>query len=114
AGFRLGDSQAILPAEAVPEKVRSSKQPIRMGVRPRDLQLIDGAAPIEIELPVEDVFSVGRERFFTFKIGDGIAQGVDVRAEAHGPANSIGIRPEGLKFFDAQTGHRIMTHEAAA
>lgn len=114
SGFCLGDSQAILPAEAVPEHVRNAKRPIRMGVRPRDVQLVDGAAPIEIKLPVQDIFSVGRERYFTFKIGDGLAQGVDVRAEAQGAATSIGLRPEGLKFFDAQTGHRIATDEVAA
>lgn len=113
-GFRLGDSQAILPAEAVPEHVRNAKRPIRMGVRPRDVQLVDGATPIEIKLPVQDIFAVGRERYFTFKIGDGLAQGVDMRAKAQGAATSIGLRPEGLKFFDAQTGHRIATDEVAA
>lgn len=114
SGFRLGDSQAILPTDAVPEHVRNAKRPIRMGVRPRDVQLVDGSAPIEIKLPVQDIFSVGRERYFTFKIGDGLAQGVDVRTKAQSAVTSIGLRPEGLRFFDAQTGHRIVAQEVVA
>src|SRR5690606_32295354 len=79
-GFTLGESPIVLPASAVPEGVRKSASPVRMGVRPRDLQLVDEVPPLGIEVPIEDVFSVGRERFFTFPIGTDIAQGIDVRS----------------------------------
>ena len=112
-GFRLGDSSAILPATAVPKAVREAKKKVRMGMRPRDVQLVDQAPDIHIELPVDDVFSVGRERFFTFKLGDALAQGVDVRSNPQGGGHTIGLRQEGLVFFDAESGDRIQALEAA-
>lgn len=112
-GFRLGDSEAVLPSRAVPEPLRSGTRPVRLGVRPRDVQLKDPPGAIWVNLPVEDVFSVGRERYFTFRIGTGIAQGVDVR-DSRGQANAITLRPEGLMFFDAETGERIANKRARA
>lgn len=113
-GFRLGDSAAILPVAAVPDAVRDAKGPVRLGVRPRDIRLADELADVTVDLPVNDVFSVGRERYFTFKLGDGIAQGIDVRSNPQGQAHQIGLRTEGLVFFDATTGNRIQTSEKAA
>lgn len=112
-GFRLGDSEAILPTDAVPAAVRSNARQVRLGVRPRDVQLLAGPGTIRVDLPVEDVFSVGRERFFTFRLGDGIAQGVDTR-NRQDAESAINLRPEGLMFFDAQTGQRIAAKGAQA
>lgn len=112
-GFRLGDSDAVLPSALVPRQVREAKTSVRMGVRPRDVQLTDETPAVHIELPVDDVFSIGRERYFSFKLGDTLAQGMDVRANPQDGAHTIGLRPEGLVFFDADSGQRIQTLEAA-
>lgn len=110
-GFRLGESKAVLPTEAVPEAVRGAARPIRLGVRPRDVQLLAGPGTVRVDLPIEDVFSVGRERYFTFRLGDEIAQGVDARTRRDADTG-INLRPEGLMFFDAQTGQRIAANGA--
>ena len=106
-GFRLGDSSIVLPEKIVPDVVRNSAIPVRMGVRPRDVKLVDEPPEFGIEVAVEDVFSVGRERYFSFRVGDEIAQGIDVRSTSTGQGRNVAIRPEGLVFFDSQTGNRI-------
>ena len=111
-GFRLGESSIVLPEDAVPDVVRNSVNPVRMGVRPRDVQLVDEPPVFGIKVAVEDVFSVGRDRYFSFHVGDEIAQGIDVRSTSAGQGHNIAIRPEGLVFFDSQTGNRIVTQGA--
>jgi ABC-type sugar transport system ATPase subunit len=112
AGYQLGDSGAVLLKSTVPDSIQAQKRPIRLGVRPRDVQLLDRQSAIKIDLPVDDTFSVGRERYFTFRLGDNVVQGVDERA-ANSAVTSINLRPEGLMFFDAQTGVRLKTQEGA-
>jgi len=60
---------------------------------------------------VDDTFSVGRERFFTFRIGEAILQGTDHRS-APGPG-SVTFARDGMNFFDAATGRRIAESAAA-
>ncbi|MEP3330439.1 ABC transporter ATP-binding protein [Sedimentitalea sp.] len=113
-GYRLGNSDIILSDKAVPDVVRRSHNPVRMGLRPRDLQLVDEPPEVGIDVTVDDIFSVGRERYFSFRVGDDIAQGIDVRSDVAGQGHNIAIRPEGLVFFDGKSGDRIATLGAGA
>lgn len=112
-GFRLGGSEALLPGDAVPEAVQRAGVPIRMGVRPRDVRITDAAGGLRVDLPVDDTFSVGRERFFTFRLGEEIAQGVVRGARTRVDDQPITLFTEGLVFFDARNGNRIRTTGAA-
>jgi ABC-type sugar transport system ATPase subunit len=106
-GLRLGDSTVVLSDAELPPGLRSLG-PVRLGIRPRDLRLVSGPGHT---LTVDDTFSVGRERFFTFRIGQAILQGTDHR-NAPGPGN-ITFAPEGMNFFDAATGQRVAERTAA-
>lgn len=113
-GLRLSDSAITLtPArDRVPEWALKSRRPLKLGVRPLNVHLVDddGAG---VALPVNDVFSVGRERFFSFSIGDTVCQGVDKRGSAGDADGRVHFDPEGLLFFDADTGRRVIMGEAA-
>ena len=69
--------------------------------------------PSGVALPVDDIFSVGRERFFSFRIGDTVYQGVDKRRSPAGSEGRVHFDPEGLLFFDAATGRRVGAEVAA-
>jgi len=106
-GLRLGDTTVVLTDAELPPGLRT-KGPVRLGIRPRDLRLVSGAGHA---LTVDDTFRVGRERFFTFRIGHAILQGTDHRS-GPGPG-SIMFALEGMNFFDAVTGQRIAERAAA-
>ncbi|WP_333816519.1 ABC transporter ATP-binding protein [Tabrizicola sp.] len=109
SGLRLGDSPVVLTEGELPAGLARSDRPLRLGVRPRDLRLVEGPGH---QLPVEDVFSVGRERFFTFRIGGTILQGTDHRKDS--ADGSVVFAREGLMFFDAETGLRVNGLRVAA
>ena len=107
-GLRLGDSDVTLTAarDKVPGWALSSRRKLKLGVRPLNVQLTD-SGDAGVSLPVEDIFSVGRERFFTFRIGDSVYQGVDKRRQPSGLEGRVQFEAEGLLFFDAETGRRV-------
>lgn len=100
-GLRLGDSPVVLSQAELPPGL-TAKGPVKLGIRPRDLRLVSGEGHA---LAVEDTFSIGRERFFTFTIGDQILQGTDHRDRPG--EGAVTFAPEGMMFFDAETGYRI-------
>lgn len=109
-GLRLGDSQVVLtPGRGgLPSWAMEGDRRLTLGLRPRNVHLVDGVEEggSSFELPVEDVFSVGRERYFTFRIGERLHQGVDKRSNRQAGAGRIHFEPAGMLFFDAQTGLR--------
>lgn len=109
AGLRLGDSGAVLtaPRNELPQWAVSSRRPLKLGVRPLNVYLVDDERQ-GFDIPVDDHFAVGRERFFTFRIGDTICQGVDHRRSRTSPGR-VHFQPQGLLFFDAETGRRVTT-----
>jgi ABC-type sugar transport system ATPase subunit len=113
-GLRLGDSDVTLTAErdGLPEWALSSRRPLTLGVRPLNVHLTDDPAA-GVPIPVDDLFSVGRERFFSFRIGDKIHQGVDKRRSPSGSAGRVQFDRQGLLFFDAATGRRVNAEAAA-
>jgi len=107
-GLRLGDSVVTLTPErnGIPRWAIESRRPLKLGVRPLNVHLVEPSGnPHAFDLPIEDVFSVGRERFFNFTIGGIACQGVDKRANTGGEA--VHFVPEGLLFFDAESGQRV-------
>lgn len=106
-GLRLGDSPVVLTDDELPPGLRTHG-PVRLGIRPRDLRLVTGDGHA---LTVDDTFSVGRERFFTIRIGEAILQGTDHRSDS-GPGR-ITFARDGMNFFDAATGQRIAERAAA-
>ncbi|MGC4025488.1 MAG: ABC transporter ATP-binding protein [Mesorhizobium sp.] len=106
-GLRLGDTDATLTVQGddVPQWAIASERPLKLGVRPLNVHLVDENKP-GFDIPVDDVFTVGRERFFAFRIGDAICQGVDHRSSRNAPGR-IHFEREGLLFFDAETGRRV-------
>jgi multiple sugar transport system ATP-binding protein len=113
-GLRLGDSDVTLTAarDLLPQWALSAGRPLKLGVRPINVHLTDDPS-VGVALPVDDIFSVGRERFFSFRIGDAIYQGVDKRRSPAGSEGRIHFDPQGLLFFDAATGRRVGAEVAA-
>ena len=113
-GLRLGDTGVVLTPQrdGLPEWAVAHGRPLKLGVRPLDVHLDDGAEGFDLQ--VEDVFSVGRERFFTFRIGDAIHQGVDKRADRQAGPGRVHLDPGGLLFFDAESGRRVGAQEVPA
>ncbi|MGV1956843.1 ABC transporter ATP-binding protein [Agrobacterium sp. 22-214-1] len=111
-GLKLGRNGAVtlIPEkDGIPPWVLKSQRPLKLGIRPLNIHLVDSRRQGDgVALPVDDVYSVGRERFFTFRIGDALCQGVDKRdAKASGTAGQVHFSPEGFLFFDAETGRRV-------
>jgi ABC-type sugar transport system ATPase subunit len=107
-GLRLGTSNAVLTPQnhAVPEWAVASRRPLRLGIRPHNVHLVDSDIP-GFDIPVDSVFGIGREKFFTFTIADTICQGVDQRSRPDGTSGKVRFDPAGLLFFDAETGRRV-------
>lgn len=107
-GLRLGDSAATLTAsrDRLPDWALASRRPLKLGIRPLNVHLVD-ERDAGFDIPVEDVYSVGRERFFTFRIGDSLYQGAD-RRSSRTAAGRVQFAPGGMLFFDAQTGDRVV------
>ncbi len=112
-GLRLGDSAIVLPEAAIPAEVASSRQKLSLGVRPRDIRLVNEEAAGSFPVEVEDVYSVGRERYFLFRIGENEYQGVDHRVERGAGESRIAFEKDGLIFFNAETGERVRAVEKA-
>jgi ABC-type sugar transport system ATPase subunit len=115
-GLRLGSSGVTLTPEKnrVPDWVIASRRPLKLGIRPLNIHLVDEADhSAAMDIPVDDVFSVGRERFFNFRIGEELYQGVDKRHGAGGLSGRVHFAPEGFLFFDAETGQRVKRETAA-
>ncbi len=109
-GLRLGDSGVTLtPAgNRIPQWAVASRRKLKLGVRPLNVHLVEpGSDPTAFPVVVDDVFSVGRERFFNFSIAGNVYQGVDKRRARSSLAQSVHFAPEGLLFFDAETGRRV-------
>lgn len=106
-GFRLGDSPIVLTDQDLPRGLPRSGG-LRLGIRPRDLRLVSSPGHA---IEIDDTFTIGRERFFTFRIGEMILQGSDQR-DRPGPG-SITLDPDGMVFFDAATGLRLAERVAA-
>jgi len=113
-GLRLGDSPLTLTTahHHLPDWALASRRPLKLGVRPLNVHLVDDK-DAGVAIPIDDVFSVGRERFFSFRIGDTVYQGVDKRASRAGIEGRVRFDPAGLLFFDAATGHRVAEGAAA-
>ena len=81
-GLRLGDSGVTLtPAgNRIPQWAVAGRRKLKLGVRPLNVHLVEpGSDPTAFPVAVDDVFSVGRERFFNFSIAGNVYQGVDKR-----------------------------------
>ncbi len=106
-GLALGPDGVKLAAGegGLPEWLGAIRRPLKLGIRPMDVHLVDDGAGLTLDIAVDDVFSVGRERFFTFRIGGQLYQGVDKRTTTTSPGR-VRFSPEGFLFFDSDTGRR--------
>ncbi|PWE54302.1 ABC transporter ATP-binding protein [Metarhizobium album] len=114
-GLTLGASGVHLSPErdGLPVWAMNSRRPLKLGIRPLNVELVDDdhQGP-SLDIAVDDVFSVGRERFFTFHLGDQIHQGVDKRKTV-GSTGRVRFAPEGFLFFDTETGRRAAPEVSA-
>ncbi|MBL8582522.1 MAG: ABC transporter ATP-binding protein [Rhizobiaceae bacterium] len=112
-GLRLADSGVTLTAQrhSLPDWALKSRRKLKLGIRPLNVHLVEDETGAGSDIAVDDVFSVGRERFFTFRIGDTIHQGVDKRGKRAAGEGRVHFDPDGLLFFDAETGRRVVAEE---
>ena len=78
-GLQLVETDIVLPSEALPASVNMHSGNILLGIRPRDVKLVNDSEGFGHQVAINDEYSVGRERYFNFKIGDSVIQGVDNR-----------------------------------
>ncbi|WP_129648739.1 ABC transporter ATP-binding protein [Peristeroidobacter agariperforans] len=96
---------------AVPPGLPAGKT-IVVGIRPEDLQRIDGASPpgnIRLAVLVDLIETVGNEAFIHASVG---AWRIIVRSSPYhlpplGSTITLQVMPERLHFFDAESGQRI-------
>lgn len=101
-GLRLEGSEVVLDASrGVPDWVLAQTGRLLVGIRPAhvDLAETDG-----LPFQIEHDYSLGRERYFSFRVGDLVCQGADPGGASGG---AVRLRPEGLLFFDADSGRRL-------
>ena len=102
SGLRLAGSQVVLDElRGVPDWVSAQGRPLLVGIRPAHVDLVETDG---LPFQIEHNYSVGRERYFSFRIGDLVCQGADPGGASGG---AIRFRPEGLLFFDAGSGRRL-------
>jgi multiple sugar transport system ATP-binding protein len=111
----LNDGATVLTGEgaelAVPAGLPAGK-PIVVGIRPEDLQRVDGASPvgnIRLSVLVDLIETVGNEAFIHASAG---AWRIIVRSSPYhlpplGSTITLQVAPERLHFFDAESGQRI-------
>ncbi|MDQ0324130.1 ABC-type sugar transport system ATPase subunit [Pararhizobium capsulatum DSM 1112] len=115
-GLKLAGSDVRLTVQNnhIPEWAIANKRRLKLGIRPMNIHLRDEADPTSaVAIPVDDIFSVGRERYFNFRVGETIYQGVDKRKAPGGLSGHVHFAPEGFLFFDAETGRRVTSETAA-
>ena len=101
-GLRLKGSGVVLgERQGVPDWVRAERRPLLLGVRPAHVDLVETDG---LPLRIEHNYSIGRERYFSFRIGDLVCRGADPDGAS---GRTIRFRPEGLLFFDAGSGQRL-------
>jgi multiple sugar transport system ATP-binding protein len=89
-------------------------RPVVVGIRPEDLQRVDGASPpgnIRLGVLVDLIETVGNEAFIHASVG---SWRVIVRSSPYdlpplGSTITLQVLPERLHFFDAESGERIAT-----
>ena len=101
-GLRLEGSEVVLDeSRGVPDWVLAHTGRLLVGIRPAhvDLAETDG-----LPFQIEHDYSLGRERYFSFQVGDLVCQGADPGGAS---GRAVRFRPEGLLFFDADSGRRL-------
>lgn len=87
-------------------------RPVVVGIRPEDLQRVDGASPpgnIRLAVLVDLIETVGNEAFIHASVG---AWRIIVRSSPYhlpplGSTITLQVAPDRLHFFDAESGERI-------
>lgn len=101
-GLRLAGSEVVLDElRGAPAWVSAQARPLLVGIRPAHVDLVETDG---LPFQIEHNYSVGRERYFSFRIGDLVCQGADPGGAS---GRAIRFRPEGLLFFDADSGRRL-------
>jgi multiple sugar transport system ATP-binding protein len=111
----LGDGAAVLKGEGAELPVPAglpAGRPIVVGIRPEDLQRVDGvgsAGNIRLSVLVDLIETVGNEAFIHASVG---AWRIIVRSSPYhlpplGSTITLQVAPDRLHFFDAESGERI-------
>jgi multiple sugar transport system ATP-binding protein len=110
-----GSGQGVLKGEGaelpIPMAGLPAGRPIVVGIRPEDLQRVDGASPAGIRLGVlvDLIETIGNEAFIHASAG---AWRIIIRSSPYdlpplGSNVTLQVAPERLHFFDAESGERI-------
>ena len=111
----LGDGAAVLKGEGAELPVPAglpAGRPIVVGIRPEDLQRVDGvgsAGNIRLSVLVDLIETVGNEAFIHASVG---AWRIIVRSSPYhlpplGSTITLQVAPDRLHFFDAESGERM-------
>lgn len=113
---------AVLKGEgaelAVPVAGLPAARPIVVGIRPEDLQRVDGASPPgnnRLSVLVDLIETIGNEAFIHASAG---AWRIIIRSSPYdlpplGSPMTLQVAPERLHFFDAESGARIVLTQRA-
>ena len=110
-GLRLGDSGVTLtPAgNRIPQWAVPSRRKLKLGVRPLNVHLVEirAAIPQPFRSQLTTFSRSAASGSSTSRIAGNVYQGVDKRRAPRHRPESVHFAPEGLLFFDAETGRRV-------
>ena len=99
-GLYAGGKRVPLPGDLI-ERVRSlSSGPVQLGIRPHDVTpCMDSSDMGVVEVSVVDSYSIGREQFFDFTLGDNKMKGISKGAVAAEDIERVQLDPAKLLLF---------------
>lgn len=100
-GFKLGESSTVFTnRDGLPPWTTTHNSPLILGIRPAHVDLVNETG---LDFPIEEIYNIGHDRFFRFKVGSKLFQG-----KVRNPnGTKVKFNSDGLLFFDAKTGLRI-------
>jgi len=109
-GLFLGQQsiQLPFPSQLTQKLMKINCKNLRLGIRPQDVRLISrGYDEACFQARIVDNYTVGRDRFFDFRVDETIFKGTDCTTEPIDDSARIEFPVDKIHFFDGQSGDRL-------
>jgi ABC-type sugar transport system ATPase subunit len=109
-GLLLGRQSIRLPfpSQLTRKLMEINCKNLRLGIRPQDVRLLSGGnSEACFQARIVDNYTVGRDRFFDFRVDEAIFKGTDCTTEPIDDSARIEFPVDKIHFFDGQSGDRL-------